>query len=154
MSKENNKASAFQKAREGLWTSLQKHLEKLYETEKQFKQSVGFTDTFPFNSQILDSEKLSEYWQNRNNLKDLFIDETEQLSTLIKAIRQKDYKEDDKKQLFLMILRYVDIAESIFKQLETYKPLKFKEEEEYINALNTFNRLHNFIRLYIKGIKI
>ena len=142
----------FEKALKGLWRSLQKHLTELYEAEKLFTKGVTVSESFPFNPDLVDADKLLEYWKQRNNLRDLFIDETEQLGTLINAIRQKGYREEDKKQLLLLILGYMDIADSIFEQLETYKPLKHLDKEDYSNAQNNFGRLKKFIRLNIKGI--
>jgi hypothetical protein len=140
------------KISEALWRSLQKHLNTLYETEKQSNKCLIFADEYPFDPKVVDAEKLNEYWIHRNKLKDLFIDETEQLATLVKTINQKNYKEEDKKYLFLLILGYMDIVQSIFNNLEMYKPLELQTDEELANNLTKFNKIKNYVKLHIKGI--
>lgn len=61
---------------------------------------------------------------------DLFADETAQLDTLIKAIRTKGYTEDEKKQLYLLLLGYIDAAASVFKRLSIQILTKLPKYEE------------------------
>ncbi|MCB2378146.1 hypothetical protein LGH70_11165 [Hymenobacter sp. BT635] len=144
--------SAFDKARNGLWTSLQKHLETVYTAEKDFRAAVTFTTSFPFSAAQTEPQQLADYQQQRLYLRDLFIDETNQLDSLVKAVRTKSYQEDEKKLLLLMILGYIDIAESIFDLLETHRPSKLDKDEELEETTAKFERVKNFVRLNIKGI--
>ncbi|TGE19260.1 hypothetical protein [Hymenobacter elongatus] len=145
-------ASAFDKARQGLWASLQKHLETVYAAEKDFRAATTFTTSFPFSAAVLEAEQLADYQQQRLYLRDLFIDETNQLDSLVKAVRTKSYEEDEKKLLLLMILGYIDIAESIFDLLGTHRPSKLDKDEELEETTAKFERVKNFTRLNIKGI--
>jgi hypothetical protein len=145
--------SPFEKARTGLFLSLQKHLTTLYAAEKAFLQSVAFTDSFPFLASSVDAELINEYWTRRNALRDLYTDETAQLDTLTKAIRTKGYSEDEKKQLFLLLLGYMDIASHIFTYLDTHVPNNRPNDEELKETSNRFERVRNFTRLNIRGIQ-
>jgi hypothetical protein len=144
--------SAFDKARTGLWASLQKHLNTVYAAEKNFRAATRFTDTFPFSAASLEPQQLLDYQHQRAVLRDLYVDETTQLDSLVKAVRQKPYQEDDKKLLFLMILGYMDLAETVFTLLDTHRPTKQEPDEELEEATARFERVRNFVRLNIRGI--
>ncbi|MCB2407483.1 hypothetical protein [Hymenobacter lucidus] len=144
--------SAFDKARNGLWASLQKHLETVYAAEKDFRAATAFTTSFPFSAAQVEPEILADYQQQRLYLRDLFIDETNQLDSLVKAVRTKSYQEDEKKLLLLMILGYIDIADSIFSLLDTHRPSKLEKDEELEETTAKFGRVKSFVRLNIKGI--
>ncbi|MCA8831344.1 hypothetical protein [Hymenobacter pini] len=144
--------SAFDKARTGLWASLQKHLHTVYAAEQDFRSATRFTDTFPFPPQLPTPEQQLEYQRRRNELRDLLSDEATQLDSLVKAVRQKNYQEDDKKLLFLMILGYMDLAETVFNLLNTHRPTKLEPDEEWQDATARFERVRNFVRLNIRGI--
>ncbi|SHI59283.1 hypothetical protein SAMN02745146_1124 [Hymenobacter daecheongensis DSM 21074] len=144
--------SAFDKARNGLWTSLQKHLETVYAAEKDFRAATSFTDAFPFSPAAFEPQVLLDYQQHRAQLRDLYIDETTQLDSLVKAVRTKSYEEDGKKLLLLMILGYMDIAETIFALLDVRRPSKLEKDEELEETTAKFERVKNFVRLNIKGI--
>jgi hypothetical protein len=149
---ETNSASAFDKARTGLWVSLQKHLAAVYEAEAAFTKAVAFADSFPFSTSSIDAEVLDEYWKRRRALRDLYTDETTQLDTLTKAIRIKGYSEDEKKQLFLLLLGYIDIAASVFELLDSHAPSKLPKDEELEETKSRFERVKKFARLNVKGI--
>lgn len=144
--------SPFEKARTGLWVSLQKHLTTLYAAEKAFVQSVTFADSFPFSASSVDAELLNEYWSRRNALRDLYTDETAQLDTLAKAIRTKGYSEDEKKQLYLLLLGYIDIAGAVFELLASHVPSKPPKDEELEETQERFERVRKFARLHVKGL--
>ena len=144
--------SAFDKARTGLWASLQKHLSTVYAAEKDFRAATRFTDTFPFSAASLEPQQLLDYQHQRAVLRDLYVDETSQLDSLVKAVRLKGYQEDDKKLLFLMILGYMDLAETVFDLLDTHRPTKLEPDEELDEAAARFERVRNFTRLNIRGI--
>jgi hypothetical protein len=144
--------TAFERARTGLWVSLQKHLVLIYQAEIAFTKAVAFTDSFPFPTASVEAEQLAEYNQQRNVLRDLFIDETAQLEILTKAIRTKGYTEDEKKQLYLLLLGYIDIAASVFERLTTQVPSKLQKNEELEATQVRFERVRNFARLNVKGI--
>ncbi|MFC6224654.1 hypothetical protein ACFP2F_15500 [Hymenobacter artigasi] len=144
--------SAFDKARTGLWTSLQKHLATVYAAETAFARAVAFTDTFPFAASAASEEQLQEYEQQRRALRDLFTDETTQLDTLVKAIRLKGYAEDEKKQLYLLLLGYMDIAASIFERLHTQVLTRQPADDDLAQTTDRFARVQKFARLNIKGI--
>ena len=145
--------STFDKARTGLWTSLQKHLTTVYAAEAAFVKAVAFAGgTFPFAASVASAEQLQEYGQRRRALRDLFTDETTQLDTLTKAIRVKGYAEDEKKQLYLLLLGYMDIAASVFERLLTQVPAPLPKDEELEEATAKFARVQKFARLNIKGI--
>ena len=144
--------AAFEKARTGLWASLQKHLLTVYEAEKNFLAATAFVDAFPFASHTATEEQQADYWTARNALRDLHTDETTQLDTLVKAIRTKGYSEDQKKQLYLLILGYMDIAASVFALLHTHVPTKQPEDEVLTEATAKFERVKKFARLNVKGI--
>jgi hypothetical protein len=145
-------ASAFERARAGLWASLQKHLVLIYQAEAGFTKSVAFADVFPFSAASLEAEQLAAYMQQRSALRDLFTDETTQLDTLTKAIRTKGYAEDEKKQLYLLLLGYLDIAASVFERLSVQVPSQLPKDEELAATQAKFDRLRNFARLNVKGI--
>lgn len=145
--------TAFEKARLSLWASLQKHLTTVYEAERSFLKAVPIADVYPFPIDLLTAEQLDEYNFQRSKLQDLLVDETAQLDSLVKAVRLKSYSEEDKKQLFLLILGYMDIAESIFGLLKTYRPTNIPTHQEVEEAVNRFGRVKNFVRLNVKGIK-
>jgi len=145
-------STAFERARTGLWTSLQKHLALIYQAEAAFAKSVAFADAFPFSPASVEAEPLAEYQQQRNALRDLFTDETAQLDTLTKAIRTKGYSEDEKKQLYLLLLGYLDIAGSIFERLTTQVPSRLPKDEELEATQARFERVRNFARLHVKGL--
>jgi hypothetical protein len=144
--------SAFDKARAGLWTSLQKHLETVYAAEADFRAATAFTPVFPFNAAAFEPQVLLDYQQHRAKLRDLFVDETTQLDSLVKAVRTKSYQEDEKKLLLLMILGYLDIAGAIFALLDVRRPSKLEKDEELEETAAKFERVKNFVRLNIKGI--
>jgi hypothetical protein len=143
---------AFERARTGLWTSLQKHLGLIYQAEAAFAKSVAFADSFPFSPAAVEAEQLAEYTRQRSALRDLFADETAQLDTLTKAIRTKGYSEDEKKQLFLLLLGYLDIAGAVFERLQTQVPRQLPKDEELEATHARFERVRNFARLHVKGI--
>ena len=145
-------ASAFDKARAGLWTSLQKHLALLYAAETAFTRATAFAEAFPFSVASVPAETLQTYWQQRRALQDLHTDETTQLDTLTKAIRTKGYAADDKKQLYLLLLGYLDIATTVFGLLDTLTPYPLPREEEWEATKSRFERVKNFARLNVKGI--
>jgi hypothetical protein len=142
----------FDKARVGLWTSLQKHLALIYQAEATFTKSVAFADAFPFLPASVAAEQLAEYQQQRNSLRDLFTDETAQLDTLVKAIRTKSYAEEDKKQLYLLLLGYMDIAASVFDRLDEQVPAKLPKDEVLEETKAKFIRVQKFARLNVKGV--
>ena len=142
----------FDRARAGLWTSLQKHLGPLYAAETAFLKATAFTADFPFSVGSVPAEALADYWRSRHTLRDLYTDETAQLDTLTKAIRTKGYSEAEKKQLYLLLLGYFDIAASIFDLLETHIPRPLPPDEEWAEADDRFNRIRKFARLNVKGI--
>ncbi|RZK38293.1 MAG: hypothetical protein EOO57_04320 [Hymenobacter sp.] len=145
-------SSAFERARTGLWVSLQKHLGLIYQAERAFNKAVAFADSFPFSPASVEGEQLAEYQQQRNALRDLFTDETAQLDTLTKAIRTKGYSEDEKKQLYLLLLGYLDIAASVFERLSVQVPARLPKDEELEATQARFERVRNFARLNVKGI--
>ncbi|TYZ08626.1 hypothetical protein FY528_12165 [Hymenobacter lutimineralis] len=144
--------SAFDKARNGLWLSLQKHLETVYAAEKSFRVAVPRTDELPFSAAQIEPQLLFEYQQQRALLRDLYLDETTQLDSLVKAVRQKSYQEDEKKLLWLMILGYMDLAHTVFALLDTHRPSRQEPDEELTDTTARFERIRNFIRLNIRGI--
>ena len=145
-------SAAFDKARNGLWVSLQKHLHTIYAAEKEFRDATSFIETFPFAAASLTPQQLLDYQQQRRLLRDLFVDETTQLDSLVKAIRLKSYQEDEKKLLLLMILGYMDVAEAVFALLDSHRPIKLEPDEELAEATGRFARVRNFVRLNIKGL--
>ncbi|UOR05627.1 hypothetical protein MUN82_00665 [Hymenobacter aerilatus] len=144
--------SAFEKARAGLWVSLQKHLAAVYSAEKSFLAATSFVEAFPFALHAATEEQQADYQQARRALRDLYTDETTQLGTLVKAIRTKSYTEDEKKQLYLLLLGYLDIAASVFALLSTHVPTKLPEDEELATTMDTFERVRKFARLNVKGL--
>ncbi|SNC75034.1 hypothetical protein SAMN06265337_2671 [Hymenobacter gelipurpurascens] len=144
--------SAFDKARTGLWTSLQKHLTAVYGAEKTFLTATAFVEAFPFTLHSATDEQQADYQSARSGLRDLYTDETAQLDTLVKAIRTKGYSEDEKKQLYLLILGYMDIAASAFALLRTHVAAKQPEDEELATTDAKFERVQKFARLNVKGI--
>jgi hypothetical protein len=144
--------NAFERARAGLWVSLQKHLALIYQAEAAFARSVAFADSFPFSPAATDAEQLAGYQQQRGALRDLFTDETAQLDTLTKAIRTKGYSEDEKKQLYLLLLGYLDIAAAVFERLKTQIPSQLPQDEELEATQARFERVRSFARLHVKGI--
>ncbi|MBO2009486.1 hypothetical protein [Hymenobacter negativus] len=145
-------ATAFDKARTGLWVSLQKHLTTVYEAETAFAQAIAFAEAFPFAASSASPEQLDLYWQRRRALRDLFTDETNQLDTLNKAIRTKGYADAEKKQLYLLLLGYMDIAASIFERLHTEVPKPLPKDDELEETSARFERVRKFARLNVKGI--
>lgn len=144
--------SAFDKARNGLWLSLQKHLETVYAAEKSFRAAVPPTGELPFSAAQVEPQQLFEYQQQRAQLRDLYLDETTQLDSLVKAVRQKSYQEDEKKLLWLMILGYMDVAATVFALLDTHRPSRLEPDEELAETTARFERVRNFIRLNIRGL--
>lgn len=142
----------FDRARAGLWTSLQKHLVPLYAAEAAFLKASAFATEFPFSVGSVPAEALADYWRSRYALRDLYTDETTQLDTLTKAIRTKGYSEAEKKQLYLLLLGYFDIAASIFGLLETHVPRPLPPDEEWAETDARFDRIRKFARLNVKGI--
>ena len=142
----------FDRARAGLWASLQKHLAPLYAAETAFLKATAFAPDFPFSVGSVPAEVLAEYWRSRFALRDLYTDETAQLDTLTKAIRTKGYSEAEKKQLYLLLLGYFDIAASIFSLLETHIPRPLPPDEEWAETDARFARTRKFARLNVKGI--
>ena len=145
-------ANAFDKARIGLWTSLQKHLVTLYAAETAFLKATAFAEAFPFPVASLPAEVLDEYGQHRRALLDLQTDETMQLDTLIKAIRTKAYADEEKKQLYLLLLGYLDIAATVFDLLGTRIPVALPKDGEWETTKSRFDRVRNFARLNVKGV--
>jgi hypothetical protein len=144
--------SAFERARTGLWISLQKHLALIYQAEGTFVKAAAFAGSFPFSIASVEAEQLAEYNQQRTILRDLFTDETAQLDILTKAIRTKGYTEDEKKQLYLLLLGYIDIAASVFERLAIQIPSKLPADPELEDTRNRFDRVQKFARLNVKGI--
>jgi hypothetical protein len=144
--------SAFDKARAGLWASLQKHLASVYEAEAVYRKSVAFADTFPFSTTSLAPEVLTGYWKARNTLRDLYTDETSQLDTLAKAIRTKGYSEEEKKQLYLLLLGYLDVAASVFVLLDSHSPAQLEKDQELEETKGRLERVRNFARMNVRGI--
>ena len=142
----------FDRARAGLWSSLQKHLAPLYAAEAAFLKASAFANDFPFSVGDVPAEALAEYWRSRHALRDLYTDETAQLDTLTKAIRTKSYSEAEKKQLYLLLLGYFDIAASVFGLLETHVPRPLPPDEEWAETDDRFDRIRKFARLNVKGI--
>ena len=149
---ESATASAFDKARTGLWVNLQKHLATVYEAETAFAGATAFAEKFPFPVATASAEQLAGYWQLRNQLRDLFTDETNQLDTLNKAIRTKGYAEDEKKQLYLLLLGYMDIAGAAFERLHLEIPNALPKDEALEETTARFDRVRKFARLNVKGI--
>ena len=149
---DSSTASAFDKARTGLWVSLQKHLAAVYEAETDFAQATAFAEAFPFRISEASEEQLATYGHSRRKLRDLFTDETAQLDTLNKAIRTKGYAEAEKKQLYLLLLGYMDIAATIFERLHTEVPNALPPDEELAETTARFDRVRKFARLNVKGI--
>lgn len=145
-------ASTFERARTGLWASLQKHLALLYQAEAAFVKSVAFANTFPFAPAEAEAGQLADYTRERGALRDLFTDETTQLDTLTKAIRTKDYAAADKKQLYLLLLGYLDVAATVFERLSTQVPRGLPKDEELEATQARFERVRSFARLHVKGI--
>jgi hypothetical protein len=131
---------------------LQKHLETVYAADSSFRAATAFTDSFPFSPAAFEPQVLLDYQQQRARLRDLYVDETAQLDSLVKAVRTKSYQEDEKKLLLLMILGYMDIAETIFALLDVRRPSKLDKDEELEETAAKFERVKNFVRLNIKGI--
>ncbi|MBC3540422.1 hypothetical protein ACFSC6_11070 [Rufibacter sediminis] len=152
MEKKQENSPSFQKTRDNLLTSLQNHLENIYLVEKQFTDIIILSDVFPFNPNQVEKDKWEDYEIKRGNLRDLFIDETNQLEGLIKAIRQKKFNPTDSKQLLLLILGYVDIADSAFQKLFTYSFVTRNIDEMLESTQTRFVKLRNLIRLLIKGV--
>ena len=144
--------SAFDKARTGLWVSLQKHLATVHEAETAFARATAFAEKSPFLISAASAEQLADYWQQRHRLRDLFADETNQLDTLNKAIRTKGYAEDEKKQLYLLLLGYMDIAGAVFERLHAEIPNALPKDEELEETTARFDRVRKFARLNVKGI--
>lgn len=144
---------AFLKAKDNLWKSLQKHLVTIYAAEDSFFKCLTFADAYPFEAAIVDKDSLSIYWEERTQLRNLFIDETMQLATLVKAIRLKNYEDSAKKQLYMILLGYFTIVENIKDTLNIYSPTKVTLDTEFDNAASNFDRMRNFIKLNIKGLK-
>jgi hypothetical protein len=144
--------TAFDRARTGLWVSLQKHLALIYGAETAFTNAVAFTDSFPFLASEVEPELLAEYYRQHSALRDLFIDETAQLDVLAKAIRTKSYAEDEKKQLYLLLLGYLDIAALVFGRLAVQVPVRLPKDEEQEATLARFERVRNLARLQVKGL--
>lgn len=145
-------SAAFDKARTGLWVSLQKHLAAVYGAEKSFLAATAFVEAYPFALHTATEEQQADYASARRSLRDLYTDETNQLDTLVKAIRTKGYSEDQKKQLYLLILGYIDIAASVFELLHTHVPARQPEDEELTATTDKFERVRKFARLNVKGL--
>lgn len=145
-------SNLFDNARTKLWASLQTHLATAYNIEKTLTKSVAFIDSFPFPITSVDPDSLDGYWKCRRALSDLYIDETNQLDTLIKAVRAKGYAEEEKKQLYLLILGYTDMLASVVQSLNTYRPTALLEDQELADTTEKFSRLQKLIRLTIRGI--
>ena len=152
MSNKDADSVAFQKAKDGLWNSLQNHLSKLYETEEAFNRCLTFADAYPFEQSAINEENLEEYWSQRKNLRNLFIDEVNQLDSLINAVRHKGYKEEDKKHLFLLILGYMDLLEATTEGLFQFVPKSLPKDEELADSATRLDRLKKFVRLNIRGV--
>jgi hypothetical protein len=152
MNSPESAATAFDKARTGLWVSLQKHLATVYEADAAFAEATAFAEAFPFALSSASEEQLALYWPRRRALRDLFTDETTQLDTLNKAIRTKGYAEAEKKQLYLLLLGYMDIAATIFERLHTEVPKPLPKDEELEETSARFDRVRKFARLNVKGI--
>lgn len=144
--------TAFDRARTGLWGSLQKHLTLIYQAEAAFAKAVAFAGTFPFLASDVEAGLLAEYDRQRSALRDLFADETAQLDTLTKAIRTKSYSEDEKKQLYLLLLGYLDIAAAVFERLAVQVPVRLPKDAELEATQARFERVRNFARLQVKGM--
>ncbi len=144
--------NAFDKARLGLWTSLEKHLSAVYAAEAAFRKAVAFAEAVPFAAASATAEQLADYNREYRALRDLFTDETTQLDTLTKAIRTKNYSEAEKKQLYLLLLGYIDIAASVFELLDSHASTPRARDEELTETQARFERVKRFARLNVKGI--
>lgn len=91
-------------------------------------------------------------WTHRNALRDLYTDETAQLDTLTKAIHTKGYSEDEKKQLYLLLLGYMDIAGAAFALLTSHIQVRSPKDEELEETQDRFERIKKFARLHVKGM--
>ena len=149
---DNSTPSAFDKARMGLWTSLQKHLVTVYEAEAAYRKAVAFADAFPFSASSANVEQLEAYSKQRNSLRDLYTDETAQLDQLTKTIRTKGYTEVEKKQLYLLLLGYMDIAASVFELLESHMSDRLPKDQDLEDTNARFDRVKKFARLNVKGV--
>ena len=149
---DNPTPSAFDKARMGLWASLQKHLVTVYEAEAAFRKAVAFADAFPFSVASASAEQLEAYGKQRNSLRDLYTDETAQLDQLTKTIRTKGSKEEEKKQLYLLLLGYIDIAASVFELLDSHVFDRLPKDQELEETNARFDRVKKFARLNVKGV--
>ena len=143
-------SSSFDKARAGLWASLQKHLATVFAAEAAFTRAVAFAEAFPFATATAD--QLDGYWHQRRALRDLFTDETTQLDTLTKALRVKGYADEEKKQLFLLLLGYMDLAAGVFTRLHTQVPTSLPKDEELADTTARFVRVQQFARINVKGL--
>ncbi|OGX90680.1 hypothetical protein [Hymenobacter coccineus] len=144
--------AAFDKARTGLWTSLQKHLATVYAAEAAYRQAVAFAPDVPFAAAAATADQLDAYGKQRSALRDLFADETTQLDQLTKAIRTKGYAADEKKQLYVLLLGYIDIAASVFALLDSHAPTTLAADDELAETKARFDRVKNFARLNVKGV--
>ncbi|MGI4883800.1 MAG: hypothetical protein ACRYFR_02445 [Janthinobacterium lividum] len=131
---------------------MQKHLATVYAAEAAFRQSVAFAQDFPFTAAAATADQLDAYCKQRNALRDLFADETAQLDQLTKAIRTKGYAADEKKQLYLLLLGYMDVAASVFNLLDSHAPSTLAKNDELAETSARFDRVKNFARLNVKGV--
>lgn len=145
-------SAAFDKARSGLWASLQAHLTTLYLAEKTYLDAVAATDSFFVAAGPVASYLLDEYWKQRKVLRDLYTDETNQLAVLVKTIRTKAYAADEKRQLYLLILGYISVLASVAKLLDTHASTILPQDAELAETAAQFSHLQKLVHLYIKGV--
>jgi hypothetical protein len=144
--------AAFQKARDGLWTSLQRHLSDLQQAQQQFLRHRVPAAAYPFDPQEAEADQLTAYGEHRTTLRNLFIDEAQQLYTLVQALRSKSYTVADKRQLFLLLLGYVDLVNAATEALDYYVPQALPVDEELEEAKARLEKIRKGLRLYMQGI--
>jgi hypothetical protein len=88
--------------------------------------------------------KLRTVWRDSQSLA--------QLDTLTKAICTKGYSEEEKKQLYLLLLGYLDIGASVFELLNSHAPFKLAKDEELEETKGRFQRVRNYARLNVEGV--
>ncbi|OGX82892.1 hypothetical protein [Hymenobacter coccineus] len=71
---------------------------------------------------------------------------------MTKAIRTKGYAADEKKQLYLLLLGYIDIAATVFALLDSHAPTTLAADDELAETKARFDRVKNFARLNVKGV--
>lgn len=144
--------AAFQKARDGLRTSLQRHLSELQQAQQQFLRHRVPAASYPFDAQDAGADQLTAYQEHRDTLRNLFIDETQQLHALVQALRSKNYPAADKRQLFLLLLGYVDLVSAATEALDYYVPQALPADGELAEAKARLEKIRKGLRLHVQGI--